>query len=115
MAAYTASKLAAAKLEEYLAVENPNLRTFTLHPGIYKTGLFDEWVKTLGYDSNSKADDLSLAGGFCIWLCSPESEFLRGRYLSATFDVDELIKRKDEFEKDQGLLRIGWGGTFAET
>jgi NAD(P)-dependent dehydrogenase (short-subunit alcohol dehydrogenase family) len=30
MAAYTASKLATAKLEEYLSVENPGLRTFTV-------------------------------------------------------------------------------------
>lgn len=112
MAAYTASKLASAKLEEYLSLENPSLRVFTLHPGVFRTGLFYKWVEDLGYPKDAPTDDLSLAGDFCIWLASSESELLRGRYVSAEFDVDEMLARKAEIEADPSLLRISWGGTF---
>jgi hypothetical protein len=74
--------------------------------------MFDQWVRDLGYPEDSPSDNLSLAGNFCIWLTSPESDFLKGRYLAATFDVDELLERKAEFEKDPTLLRITWAGTY---
>jgi hypothetical protein len=83
-----------------------------IHPGVYRTGMFSQWVRDLGYPEDSPSDDLSLAGDFCIWLTSSESDFLKGRYLAATFDVDELLERKAEFEKDPTLLRITWAGTF---
>lgn len=37
LASYGASKLAAAKVMEYLALENPNVRVMTVHPGVIDT------------------------------------------------------------------------------
>lgn len=37
MGAYVAGKLAAAKLMEYAAMENPHVRVHTIHPGVVAT------------------------------------------------------------------------------
>jgi hypothetical protein len=44
-----------------------------------------------------------------VWLASPEARFLKGKYLWANWDVDELKERKDEIEKSS-LLSIGLQG-----
>ena len=31
-----------------------------------------------------------LAAGFCVYLASPEGEYLKGRFLWASWDVDEM-------------------------
>lgn len=111
VSAYASSKLAAAKLDEYLSEENPRLRVFTLHPGLIKTGLFEQWKQTLKLPDDIAVDDVSLPADTCVWLASSESEFLRGRYLLASYDVDELLERKAEIEADPTMLRITLGGT----
>jgi NAD(P)-dependent dehydrogenase (short-subunit alcohol dehydrogenase family) len=111
VSAYAASKLAAAKLDEYLSFENPRLRVFTLDPGLIKTGLFEQWQKNLNLPEDMQMDDISLPADTCVWLASSESEFLRGRYLLAGYDVDELVQRRAEIETHPTLLRITLGGT----
>jgi hypothetical protein len=45
-----------------------------------------------------------------VWLASPEAVFLKGRYLWANWDVDELIRRKKEIEEGTmfNLHLDGW-------
>jgi hypothetical protein len=43
-------------------------------------------------------DTPELAGGFCVWLTKGERSWLRGRYLSVNWDVDELEKTRGEIE-----------------
>jgi hypothetical protein len=43
-------------------------------------------------ETNGSSD---LPGGFCLWLASSEADFLKGRFLWAHWDVDELISKKD--------------------
>lgn len=53
-------------------------------------------------------DDVGLGGAFCVWLSSRREKvmFLSGRFLSANWDVDELLEKEDEIiQKD--LLKIG--------
>ena len=46
-----------------------------------------------------------LCGAFCVWLTKQSRDWLSGRYLCATWDVEELeAKRNDIVERD--LLRI---------
>lgn len=53
------------------------------------------------------AIEVDLAGHFAVWLASHEATFLNGKFVCANWDVDELIARKDEFEKsDLGTLRF---------
>lgn len=110
--AYAASKLAMAKLDEYLAEENPKLRVFTLHAGITASEGSPMSLSN-GEDcpSDFVIDDAELPANFMVWLASPEAEFLKsGRFLWANWDVDELIARKTEIEHDHSLFRITIGG-----
>ena len=54
---------------------------------------------------------LELAGNFAVWLCSPEARFLRGRFVWANWDVDELKAMESRFRGDAGYLTaniLGW-------
>lgn len=48
-------------------------------------------------------DDISLPGGFLTWLTKERREWLGGRYVAATWDVDELEKMKDEIVAEDKL------------
>ena len=39
-------------------------------------------------------DDVALCGGFLTWLTKDRKDWLSGRYISVTWDVDELEKMK---------------------
>ena len=51
-----------------------------------------------------------LAGHTAVWLCSGEAKFLRGRFVWTNWDVDELMKKKDEIASGSLLTVncIGW-------
>ena len=58
-------------------------------------------------------DSPFLAGGVAVWLASEisakeeDKSWLGGRYLSAIWDVDELVARKEEIvQKDLFKLRL---------
>ena len=40
---------------------------------------------------------VKLPADFTVWLASKEAEFLRGRFVSCNWDVDELKTRAEEF------------------
>lgn len=44
-----------------------------------------------------------------VWLASPEARFLKGKFVWANWDVEELAKRKDEIENGT-LLNFGLVG-----
>ncbi|KAK3660876.1 hypothetical protein LTR56_000634 [Elasticomyces elasticus] len=96
-AAYACSKLASAKLTEYLHHENP------------------EWIATdLARKAGRKAPDTpELPAGFAVWLATqPEAKaVLNGRFIWANWDVTELLARRDEIlSKDLLTLTLkGWG------
>jgi hypothetical protein len=52
---------------------------------------------------------VSLPASFNVWLASPEARFLKGKYLWANWDVDELKAQAKEIE-ESGQLSIGLGG-----
>jgi hypothetical protein len=52
---------------------------------------------------------VSLPANFCVWLASPEAQFLKGKFLWANWDVDELKVKAKEIEAS-GHLSIGLGG-----
>ena len=52
-----------------------------------------------------------LVGGTAVFLATPAATFLSGRFVSANWDVDELVARKDEIvSKD--LLKVVLSGEF---
>jgi len=102
-AGYSASKLGLAKVMEFVQNENPDMKVFNVQPGVVQTALATK--------ANRPArDHISLPSCFCVWLASPESDFLKGRFVWSNWDVTEMKERAAEIsEKD--LLRIkldGW-------
>jgi hypothetical protein len=52
---------------------------------------------------------VSLPASFNVWLASPEARFLKGKFLWANWDVDELKARAAEIEAGT-LLSVGLVG-----
>lgn len=48
-------------------------------------------------------DTPELAAGFIVWLTKGQRTWLSGRYLSATWDVDELESMKDDIVQNDKL------------
>jgi hypothetical protein len=44
-----------------------------------------------------------LPGQFCVWLASKEARFLRGKFLWANWDVEELMQRAEEIRNSKLL------------
>ncbi|KAK9780339.1 hypothetical protein SCAR479_02976 [Seiridium cardinale] len=100
--AYNSSKLAAVKLVDQFAMENPDIHVINLHPG---------WVATEMNGMQEEAPDhADLPGRFCLWLASPEAKFLRGKFVWANWDVSELMQKEQEIQASDALLRVTLGG-----
>jgi NAD(P)-dependent dehydrogenase (short-subunit alcohol dehydrogenase family) len=118
---YNVAKMATARFYQCLQFEHPELCVFSIQPGAvatdmsreagYKPASADEefqW-KGEGADVLSGYDDANLPASFMVWLASPEARFLKGKYLWANWDVDELIERKEEIERT-AFLSLGLQG-----
>ena len=53
---------------------------------------------------------VSLPASFNVWLASPEAKFLKGKFLWANWDVDELKAQAKEIEANTLLSMglVGW-------
>jgi hypothetical protein len=60
-------------------------------------------------DSDADFNAVSLPASFYVWLASPEARFLKGKFLWANWDVDELKAKAKEIESGS-LLAIGLVG-----
>jgi NAD(P)-dependent dehydrogenase (short-subunit alcohol dehydrogenase family) len=103
---YSVSKLAMAKITQYLHAESPNIRAFVVHPGIIPTA-----ISTLG---ESAKDTVELAAGLNLYLASHRADFLRGRYTTANWDVDEMEAHKEEILRGN-MLRADLTVAIGET
>lgn len=52
-------------------------------------------------------DDVGLGGAFCVWLSQERRMWLNGRLVSARWDVEELLEKKNVIE-EQDLLKFGF-------
>ena len=93
---YCLSKMAQSRFIEFLAEQYgpEGLLSVNVHPGAVMTEMAegntpDEFLPYL-------TDAVDLCGGFVVWLAkkTDEMEWLNGRTVSATWDVDELLERK---------------------
>ncbi|KAM5355064.1 hypothetical protein ACJ41O_001710 [Fusarium nematophilum] len=110
VSAYAASKAAASKLLDYIALENPGLHVVNVHPGLVESDMSRK-------SGHGGLDHVDLPGHFCVWLHSPEAEFLRGKFVWVNWDVDELKARREEImstdllnTKLGGVSFVGWEG-----
>lgn len=99
---YQSSKFAVCRFTEFLDVEyaDSGLITFGVHPGGIRTELalnMPEWMYGI------LTDTPELAADTVIWLCKERREWLRGRFISATWNMEELEGRKEEIVKEDKL------------
>jgi short-subunit dehydrogenase len=109
LAVYGVSKLAftqwLAHVQQDMADKPVRIHSF--HPG----AVWTEAVKAFGTPKDAVSwDDAQLPGRFAVWLASKEASFLKGRFVWANWDVQELVQRKADFERDPELLRVGLMG-----
>ncbi|KAF7956666.1 hypothetical protein EAE96_004000 [Botrytis aclada] len=92
LSSYVSSKLAQAKVYEFIAAENPNISVATVNPGIIET---DNFYRTGATPEKVPIDTVQLPAHFLVWMASPEATFLRGCCAWANWDVEELKAQKD--------------------
>jgi NAD(P)-dependent dehydrogenase (short-subunit alcohol dehydrogenase family) len=113
ISSYTASKLAGAQILEFIAEEYPHVKAFNLSPGIVDTDM----SRKSGLESHQIPDVAELPAHFAVWLAGPDSDFLKGRFLWANWDVEELLANKANIEADPALFHLtldGWNDNFAK-
>ncbi|KAF2666752.1 hypothetical protein BT63DRAFT_457706 [Microthyrium microscopicum] len=98
---YNLSKLVINRMVESIHNyyhEKDGIVAYSIHPGQIKTDLTKRtqelpnaamWEAVL-------VDDVSLPGGFVTSLAKEKPQWLSGRYLTANWDVDELLAMKDD-------------------
>lgn len=98
-AAYSFNKTCGTLLFQMVAKDVPveEMQIVSFHPGLIWQ---EQWVK-MGFTDPAPFDDIALQGNFAVWLASPNAAFLHGRFVWATWDVNELSsgeirKRIDE-------------------
>ncbi|ORY70401.1 uncharacterized protein BCR38DRAFT_421993 [Pseudomassariella vexata] len=107
--AYQSTKFAVCRLAEFMTSDHwdDGLVAIAMHPGGLRTELGLNMPKFM---HKVLVDAPELPGDFMVWLVSggnERREWLRGRYLSANWDVDELVAKKDEIvEGDKLKFRL---------
>ena len=125
-ASYSIAKLAIFRLWDSVAFENPELCVFHIQPGVVDTAMNKEagGVDAVGFADNGKwerrfaeeeileadLDSVSLPASFNVWLASPEARFLKGKFVWANWDVDELKANAKAIETSMQLSigLVGW-------
>ncbi|KAK4693765.1 hypothetical protein P7C71_g3693, partial [Lecanoromycetidae sp. Uapishka_2] len=105
IAAYGASKEAFMAMLDAVQAEykDKGVKIVNFHPG----AVFTSMARNNGFDENDfDYDQADLAGQFALWLASAEADFLKGKFVYAGWDVDELKARAKQIESSE-LLKIG--------
>ncbi|KAI4121898.1 MAG: hypothetical protein LQ338_006098 [Usnochroma carphineum] len=120
---YLSSKLASAKFFQLVQQEHPAIRVIKVHPGVIQSPMLEKNGSVQAQDDGKQrtrpsADlDISmltcfpakLPASFIVWACSPDAAFLKGKFVWANWDVDELKARQAEIQ-DTDFLTLGLSG-----
>ncbi|MEO1198107.1 MAG: SDR family oxidoreductase [Pseudomonadota bacterium] len=100
---YQTSKHAINRLCEFVQSDHneDGIKCFAIHPGGVSTDLGRNMPEAM---HAYLVDHPELAAGFIVWLCSGKADWAKGRYLSANWDVDELVALKDTIVRDDLLV-----------
>jgi NAD(P)-dependent dehydrogenase (short-subunit alcohol dehydrogenase family) len=96
--AYQNARFALCRFNEFVDREYgpEGVVSIAIHPGGIKTELALGMPKYMHANLN---DEPELAADFMVWLARERREWLSGRLASATWDVEELEKKKEEILK----------------
>ncbi|OKL57839.1 hypothetical protein UA08_07190 [Talaromyces atroroseus] len=93
--AYQTSKLAVLRLTEFLDVDHgpDGILTFAIHPG----GVLTDMGRRLPLERQpALTESPRLCADSLVFLTRERREWLAGRYVSATWDVEELISKRED-------------------
>lgn len=101
--AYGISKLGVARFTEFIDTEyaSEGILAYTIHPGAVETHLGKRLPAEL--TKGWMNDKEPLAADTLVFLTQERRDWLAGRYVSATWDMTELMSRKDEIVNDNKL------------
>ncbi|KAI4147605.1 MAG: hypothetical protein LQ341_001758 [Variospora aurantia] len=104
---YQTAKFALLRFSEFTNAEygEQGIVAFSLHPGGVKT----ETALNMPQEVKDMLliDTPELAANTIVYLTQQRQEWLRGRYVDVTWDMDELFAKKDEIvEKDLLMVRM---------
>ena len=105
MTAYFSAKTAVNKLGEGVQAEYPDLRIFNIHPCTTATEL-NKKVFTTAELQTFNQETVELPAGFSVWLSTKAANGLNGGYLSALWDVDELLAAKTRGQLDKPIVTV---------
>ncbi|CAM1511926.1 Fc.00g094390.m01.CDS01 [Cosmosporella sp. VM-42] len=109
--AYGLTKLSGTLAVQLLSDTIPpeKMQIITFHPGMIHG---DGWLAFGVTKDMFPFDEDNLPGGFAVWAASKEAEFLHGRFVWSSWDVEELSKGKTRksIEENEDFLRIGMVG-----
>ncbi|KAJ4420371.1 hypothetical protein N0V82_004360 [Gnomoniopsis sp. IMI 355080] len=94
MSSYISSKLAQTRIMEIFHAEQPDVRCFTLLPGLLKTAMTAEAFKPFA------RDDPMLAGGMTLFLSTSRADWLRGGIVSVNWDIEEMEAHREEIIRE---------------
>jgi len=106
---YSLSKLAVTRLIEHFhaAHHTSGINAFSLQPGGVKTDLSNVSLPERKGWYERLVDDVQLCGAMCVWLTKEKRDWLSGRYIDARWDIDELLRRKQDII-DGDLLKVSF-------
>ncbi|KAK4495429.1 hypothetical protein PRZ48_013760 [Zasmidium cellare] len=106
--AFNISTLAGNRLTEWIAdtYGSEGILCYSVHPGMVGNARPPPGLPQEVMDDKC-VDSADLCGAFLVWLLRERPEWLSGRYLSANWDVEELVGRKGEIvERDMLRMRM---------
>ncbi|RSL56402.1 hypothetical protein CEP54_008870 [Fusarium duplospermum] len=111
MPGYQLTKNSFTCVLQQIARDTPEekLRIVSFHPSI----VFTEAAQKSGYTEDTLPwTDANIPGGFAVWAASPEAQFLHGRFVWSTWDVNDLAsgELRSQIDADPWLLKVGVKG-----
>jgi len=99
---YCISKHALLRFAEFVTIEYPDIKVFSIHPGTVKTKMLDGVGAPESYSVNSTVE---LAASTIQYLTSGKADYLSGRYFSAQWDLGEVERDwKEKIIAQNGLV-----------
>ncbi|KAI0036334.1 NAD-P-binding protein [Vararia minispora EC-137] len=96
---YCLSKHTINRLAELVSLEYPDVKIYPVHPGVVATQLAEESGAPI-----PTVDPPELMAATATWLTARNAEFLSGRYVSAAWDLNEVLAKKDEIVRENLLV-----------
>ncbi|KAF4443333.1 hypothetical protein FACUT_1390 [Fusarium acutatum] len=97
LSGYQISKLAALRLAEFVTAEygDKGLLVYSIHPGSVATDMVLQQCPQSPECVSAFADKPELVGDSIVYLTSEKRDWLAGRYINVTWDLPELIEKKE--------------------